>query len=617
MNDPWHQETLDGLVAFIEAAKQAEGTAWAVVVVSSERLGGKVIGELGVRLQGVELLRLCTYVDPRHSLTSRLEAPARDGFQTVVVEGLGAALEADRRGELLPWLNFRREEFERAGEAFVFVLSREVADRWSKQAADLNRYMQWFEFVDWDDLVEAAGRSAESEDLVGPSREEELRRAEARRELTRGLGVGQEREALDELAYQQLVAGLHARAIETLVEIVTLTGDDADVQAILARSDVEQIKGHPEVALRMLENIEAGAIDEAHRLSELGDAYFRAGQSKQAFACAERLLELRPTDDDALANMAEVAYWWGEIRKASTLCERMGSDRGVARANEAVIALTTGAYATALDLLMRARRDLKHSGFSHLVVHLVQDLASMSLDTAAPLRAVDLLDEARSLPGSRSTRSLKWPLLWARTLWILHGPAAVSIVVEHEEQRQQGWTAPIPAAELAHVRAFAAASDHDARHHFQDAADRYRSMEALSRLSEIERSLARLDRLEGDLDRATERIDEGLTWHVREGTRPWEARDRIELAMISLGRAQPSVAQEQANLALQIIRECGIRLYEPAALVALAAAERAQGSPAVADAHDERWRRLVRGIDAKGLEAALERDASWAKSLKA
>src|SRR5690606_24404653 len=70
-------------------------------------------------------------------------------------------LDGEDSGELLTWLNFHREDFERAGEAFVFMVSSKHADAWSKSAPDLDRYTQHFELVDWYDLVVAAERAAE------------------------------------------------------------------------------------------------------------------------------------------------------------------------------------------------------------------------------------------------------------------------------------------------------------------------------------------------------------------------------------------------------------------------------------------------------------------------
>ena len=75
-----------------------------------------------------------------------------------------------------------------------------------------------------------------------------------------------------------------------------------------------------------------------------------------------------------------------------------------------------------------------------------------------------------------------------------------------------------------------------------------------------------------------------------------EARDRTELAMIALGRSDPKAARGYATEALELIRACNTRLYEPAALVALAAAEHALGRPEIAAAHERRWRRLVTGM---------------------
>ena len=225
MNDPWHKDTLNGLVAYLEAAKGAGGTAWAIVVVSSERLGGEVTGELRARLGRVRVLRLCTYVDSRDSLQRMLDAPPREGgFLTTILSGLPAVLDEGVGDELLSWLNLHREGFERPGEAFVFVLSPSAADRWAREAADFDRYVQRFEFMDWDDLVEEARQAAAQIEPEGESGEERLRAAEQTLERARSLDDQQVANALIRLAQEAMGARVLYSSGASLVGRVSMYG---------------------------------------------------------------------------------------------------------------------------------------------------------------------------------------------------------------------------------------------------------------------------------------------------------------------------------------------------------------------------------------------------------
>jgi len=331
--------------------------------------------------------------------------------------------------------------------------------------------------------------------------------------------------------------------------------------------------GHPDAALQALRSPDGALIDKDSMADALASVYSQLGKYDEASSYRERLAR---NSYDNLVN----AFVQGEM--PSVLAEAM-----------------------------KELRQARHLRFNVSLIWLMTLLAEACLQAGLPHRCLEIVDEARNTRGNQYA-SLLWNFALVRwkARWVLEGPVAAASVVYEEEHRQRGWTAPIPATDLIGLRGFASSSDEDARRHLEDASSRFGSMRINT--GEIVLWLARLDRIQGDLAGATARIEEVLASHARAGYRPLEARDRTELAMIALGRRDPKAARDEALAALELIRSCGVRLYEPAALLALAAAERALGKPEIANVTDRRWRKLVRGIGAKGLEAALERDAAWA-----
>lgn len=570
MNDPWHQETLERLVAAIEAARVEGGTAWAVVIASSERLGGEVVGELLVRLGHAEPLRVCTYVDPRHAIQQRLAEPLLDGFRTTIIQGLPTVFESKRGEGLLGWLNFRRESFSRPGEAFVFVLTREAADRWVKEAPDLDRYTAHFGFQDWDDLVEAAERAAAKTELEGDDGATRLKHARERVKQARRLGGDFVVGALSDVGALELHAGLFPDAERTLAEAWSLAAEASPgmrARVVLERAYLLLEQGHPDSALQVLRSADGASIDELSMATALCAVHDELGKDASSYRKRYPDLERRLAETQHPAELLDAGDLYGFLSEMSRL------------ARIAAHKLPNAVFVSLMVLLARA-----------------------TLDVGRPRRSMELLDDARMLPGSQSATLRHFVVFRAEARWILDGPIAVASIVYEEEQRQRGWSAPIPAAELSYARGLACTNDDDARRYLQDAADRSRVMEgATSFLEEPQLELARLDRRHGELDRAAARLPQ-----------PHGPRKHTELAMIALGRRDAKTAHEQALRALDLLRARGSRLYEPAALVALAAAERGLGNLDSAASHDARWRRLVRGIEAKGLAAALERDAAWA-----
>lgn len=582
MNDPWHQETLEGLVATIDATKLGGGTAYAVVVVSSERLGGEVVAELRTRLKGVESLRICTYTDPRDAFQRRLDEPRSGEFRTTIIQGLPSVLESARGEGLLGWLNFRRESFTRPSEAFVFVLTRGAADRWVKEAPDLDRYTSHFGFEDWDDVVETAERAAAKTEIEEEDGETRLKHARERLQQARALGGDFVVGALLEVGDLEQRLGLFVDAERTLAEawsLATMSHPVVRGKVVLARVNLLLDQGHPDSALQSLRLGEATVVDEVSMGYALGSSYAELRKQAEASSCFQRHPDLASAQT--------------ELSEPSRL-------------------LFSGDILQLIGYTVNHARQPAHVRSKAYLISLMVWLAQATLEAARPRRAMEIIDEWRMSPGGQSARLRHLVSLRASSRWVLDGPEAVEPIIYEEEQRQRGWTAPVPAAELVYVRGLAASNDDDARRHWQEAASRFRAMDITWHLGEAERRLACLDRLQCELDRATTRIEQLLAIDVREGWRPTEARDRTELAMIALGRRDPMTARDQALQSLDLIRACGTRLYEPAALVALAAAERALGHHDSAASHGARWRRLVRGIDAKGLEAALERDAAWA-----
>jgi tetratricopeptide (TPR) repeat protein len=629
VRDPWQEDVLDELVAYLQAARDARATAWAVVVTSSEALEEEVLAAFDARMGDLWLVDASAGEDPRRIVEVVLATPKGEGFRTNVLLGLSSVLASDARDAFLSWMNFHREDFERPTEAFIFMLRSEQLNVWRRLAPDLDRYTQHFDFVDWNDLVAEAEGIARTTVAVadGLSNDVLLEQAERWLESSRSL---QEDVTIDliNVGEHALALGQLQRASEALSEALSLTEGKSDNMRLHAMARHAFLLAHlgcPHDALLDLGKVK-GESDPNFFEHAVGVVSFYAGQPRVALLAHERSLVSAVGHRFVVSsiNAAEVEQWLGFARAA------LGRIRGVFRApplqveDEAFalgclawLLIDIGELTSALVPMMKSlflsqalRRELAR------VAGLIS-LARATFDVGRLARCLEIVDIASSSAGWKSAMSIGLAAMRADVLWMSAGPAAVSSVVRDERERQRGWRAPIAAAELAYARALASMDDDDARRCLQDAADRFRAMDGWYYLSELERRLARLDRLEGDAERAAARVREGLEWHAREGVRPREACDRTELAMIALGRGDAGDAIESANQALELIRACGTRLYEPAALVALAAAERALGNHEVADAHDHRWRRLVRGIGAKGLEAALERDAAWARDVTA
>lgn len=629
MNDPWQQESLEALVAYVEAAKEAGEPAWALVVASSERLEGQVLGEFGAHMDTVEELRLCCYfgdepaLNARDALAARLDEPLRDEFVVTFITGLFRITreeeedrdEADQilpSHELLTWLNFNRERFERPGEAFIFLVPPHLARRWTREAPDLDRYVQRFEFFDWDDMIEEARQPGRVHGVVSMPGSAPPGSLQHRLERARALGD-------DELVFRELgtaygmaiSAGDEKRAEEIVEEIAPRVDasepDHAQPFVILAHW--HNRRGRPDLALSTLSSLplEGWMTSPVAR----ADALFHNGEVRRALheldAHPPRAQDLQ---DFRIALSTMARPWMGEI---SRILEFVAEPEPFSTSGwaSAVLATEQGRASEVLTEIVWGTAIIEMSNFPPAVDGYIL-LSKVLLEVGHVARAIQALHRATTCPGGLSATAVGRLPLQAEARWTLDGPTSLSDLIRAETERQRGWTAPIPAAELAYARGLAATTDDAARRHLADASDRYRAMEGWYYISEVERWLARLDRLHGDLDRAQARIEEGLAWHIREGTRPREARDRTELSLIALGRGQPDLARDQAHQALDLIHGGDTRLYEPAAVLALAAAERALGHTATADAHDTRWRRLVRGISARGLEAALERDAAWA-----
>lgn len=638
MRDPWQDDALDELVAYLGAARDARAPAWALVMTSSDAVANEALQALEARVGELELVDLSKDEEPRRVVDAVFAKERADGFRMNVVQGLSDILASDRRDEFLAWLNFHREDFERAGEAFLFVLPARHASTWQALAPDLDAYTQHFDFVDWSDLVADARRDAGKIEVEIFSLGEALRRAERRLEHARH-DVDQEIKALVEVGLLALEASLldrareaiedalsRARAVEVSAELVSTKRPMGSVRtARQANAILMSSLGHPKEALLELEILEqAGGDESLHRNVTINR--FLAGHPRRALAELEEILRADIGDRLWLRqNIGVVGEWLGEVRRGLQ-CARdapadlqpwnIGPHAGL-WVTLASLLIDTGDLVEALGPLTRSLWLADAAGFERARVAGLANLARATLETGHPAEGLALLEHPEAFSGWKTADGHDIATVRAEARHTLAGPAAVLPVIRDERERQRGWKAPIPAAELAYVRAIASVGDDEERRYLQEASDRFRAMDGWYYLSELERRLARLDRLAGDLDGAAARAREGLEWHTREGVRPREARDRTELAMIALGRGDAGEAIESANRALELIRACGTRLYEPAALVALAAAERILGHHEIADAHDHRWRRLVRGIGAKGLEAVLERDAAWARDVTA
>jgi tetratricopeptide (TPR) repeat protein len=639
VRDPWQDDALEELVTYLRSARETRASAWALVVTSSEALSAEVLEALGEQLGELEVIDVSQGEGPRVVVEAMVARPSEAAARTSVVVGLSAVLDSEHRDELLAWLNFHREDFERPATAFVFMVQARHTDPWQRLAPDLDRYTQHFEFIHWGDLVADAERTASELDVEMFPLDEALHRAERRLEHSRQHDA-QELKALIEVGNVALHSGAIGRAAEVIEAAVSRarTGETGDAlvhakgrssdmarKAAIARASLVTCTGHPKEALRELEELEHSGGSEGVR-NALAVSRFLAGLPRRALAELEASLGSDADNRLRLSqNAAVIGEWLGEVQRALAWARGPSPDlrpwqlswqAGLWGALASLL-VDTGELFEALDVVAKSQWLANGVGWDYARIAGLANLARATLDAGHPVAASRTIERPGAPTGWRTADGYGFAIVRAEIRWTLDGPKAVLPVVRDERERQRGWDAPIPAAELAYVRALASVGDDEERRYLQDASDRFRSMDGWHYLSELERRLARLDRLAGDLDRATDRVREGLEWHAREGARPREARDRTELAMIAVGRGDAEAALEFANQALDLIRACGTRLHEPAALVALAAAERALGNHEIADAHHNRWRRLVRGIGAKGLEAALERDAAWARDVTA
>lgn len=641
MRDPWQDDVLDELVAYLQAAREARASAWAVIAISSDRLTKEVLAALNERLGAVKRLDVSAGGEnPRKAIEASLTQQRGDEYEVCTILGLPTVLASVEGDEFLSWLNFHREDFEEPAEAYLFILLSKHTESWRKLAPDLDRFTQHFDFIDWQDLIEDADRAAKELLLSGVktfSLAEALRRAERRLERSRSLHE-QEVKALVEVGLLAIAVGSFERARQ-VIETALSRADEmeqlrphslasghskARSSATRANALLASHLGNPDKALREIEELVREEDDEDLR-RDLAAEHFSSGHAHLALAELERALTTN-SEDHALtirSNIAVVSEWLGEVRKAHRAVQGAPEDLRPWKLSshawlwgaQASLLIDSGRMFDALHLLAKSLRLSQVIESAQSWVTSLASLARATFDVGYPADAVKMLENVGTSPGWKSARNYGLAIVRAQASWVRDGPAAVLPIIRDERERQRDWRAPIPAAELVYVRALASKRDDEARRYFQEAADRFRAMDGLYYTSEVERWLARLDRLEGDLERGSARVQEGLEWHTREGLRPREALDRTELAMISLARGDADLASEHARCALELIRDCGTRLYEPAALVALAAAERALGHLETAEAHDQRWRRLVRGIGARGLEAALQRDADWARAL--
>lgn len=628
MSDPWHDEELDALVVYLESARGGGGAAWAVVEASSVRLADEVVERLSARLGAERVRRVQADAgDADASGLSLLLEPAPAGTDVTVLCGLSEALTDERAEATAHWLNLRREELEQPGEARVVLLTSEGFDAWLRRVADLHRYAQHFRFIDWEDLFATAQAAAAELDVTRVSFQSKLADAEARVERARALdsrsGLAAALTIVADWAYRAGDAGILRAAVDEALVLTQRMRTGLRFEALRWSSGSQTLEGRTRAAMETARQLES-LLDELPSLAgsahiAIGFAAQFAGDSHAAEDSYRRSLHVELASDERNlmdANLAEIHLWRGRVKEAG---RRVRSSVGCRTAAYLVsiwgasanVRFACGELGLATHDVGRALQISGELGGLFPLAESVLIASSITLSIGKPTVAARLLGE----PLAAGIQTARTPLqVWTPALvaWALGGPSAVEPVVTEHTARQATWDAPIPAAELAFARGLAAADDDDARHHLQDASDRYRAMDGKLYLAEIERRLARLDRLAGDLDRAEARVREGLTWHHPEGARPAEARDRIELAMIALGRGDAALARQEAQTALALIRECGTRLDEPAALVALAAAECALGHRDIADAHDARWRRQVAGMEALGLAAALERDAAWA-----
>lgn len=624
MTDPWHAETLDQLVVFLRSLAPVR---WAVVTATSPVLEREVVTELRERLQDSlwHDLALSGANDLETFVAWRLQPP--DPRRVVLVTGLNEITKAQTGTmvEVLGAFNLQREGLAERGEGLVLLTDETAAAELMRQAPDFYRFTIGFGFERIEDWIEQ-GRAEETREVYEPigefSDEVYERRLEAARavESSRSLMM-----ALLDLADRKNRQERVTEAEDYTQEALSISGQLADpelyIRALEARARFLSMRGRANEAVDFARAayysaIERGVSDYiSHRAHwTFADALDRTGRHKEALAVVEQ----------ALSAESRLNPSW----KAAMVHTRANILSILGRFVDAIDTLRTdvpqpipnhlrgdhfdtwrGIYEGIGDLLNAAR------AAGRAYAHYSEALIWFAYKTAKLLWKHGQINHARKSLQSASmdpATNLVQPagLSWLRM--------AIEIDLEADDELlSQQVNACLEICWKAEHRPWISvatllvAGVHALAGRFPEALDRgeearimVEEMSYSRFLPDCEHTLARFHRLAGHLEKAITLAEQAAHRAHVQGNRPAIARADTERAFIAIARGDAKTARTHAETALQCIGETRFRIDEPAALAALAAARRLAGND---DSSDERrWRRLVRGMGARGLERRIE-----------
>ena len=552
------------------------------------------------------------------------------GIAKLKVEGDGRGSRAD----LLGFLNLNRERFDREGEGFVFFLDPVSAVELSRLAPDMERYGRRFEFLDWWDLLEAEGDEAvraagQTRTLLDEWTDQERRLQRARDAKAPPALLAGLLFVMMTLA-RRLLRGEEEWALtEEFVVLASLSGD-ARLRLLAAAQQAQVLaaRGEFEAARQRA----AAALANPTGMPEPG--LLARGHSAMAWAQGSADCRRTLRSWERAATQYELG---GELDNAGlTLGNAVGFLIELGQLHEAARAL-----AAARALSQRARNSLLHAALEErsadLAIHggeLREALLSIGRATALGR----LLGSAEALEHCRTTLGA-----WLRATGA--PTSALSVLQERLDLSRQGGKvaeATSAAADLAELlsdlgrwgtlQALAAelsplalslpssAGLHRAlcRHALADS-DLPSASAVLALARQVAEpagyllQVARADQLEAIVSLAHSNPAAALTalsrstpFHEQAGFRPALARDHVLAAFAHLHQGDAERGRQLAAEGLLLIETCGSLRDQPMALAALGLAARKLDQPGTAAGYEQRWRRLIAGMEARGLERIIE-----------
>jgi tetratricopeptide (TPR) repeat protein len=642
MTDPWHLEKLQQLALLLTSGGNVR---FAVVSASSEALALEVKAALAERLG-----------DAFHWHEAVLEEAASaaplvkwrtlepDPQRVVAVTGLGRLLTA-HPGEWLPILNgfnLQREALAERREGLVFFVDEEGMVELRRQAPDFYRYTLIFRFERILDFYE---RERSKEEKEAPKEDWSLPLSYYENRVERARKSGRPETvlpALLDLAQQAAWKGQGDLALGTAVEAFELSRVLGELDPLRVRARLTLGWIHLEIgrvnealgeAQELVQLLMGAPSNEGPLLvsEELGPAAFdllgKALQLESAASAklgyAARALELVKLALDRLPTLAEVTMA-DLVRIGASALVALGRPQEALRfAQERVVALgptskrtvTRSAALEVSHLVGDLRQTCEVAG--KMIAHLKGEARdSLERFLVAPLFASfgELAAAERLVESGRPSASPFVAAPSLRSLAIIgltllrqpaYGEARLVVDAHLTSATAVGALSHWAGASLgsAQVESLGCRWQFALKQAFQ-VHDRLIEAGCSRFLPDAETLLARLSYLSGNLPEA-HRWAESAAEKAREmGARAMADQADTERAFIALAKGDGAEAKRLASGVILSIGETRYRIDEPPAVAARAAALRLLGED---DRPDERrWRRLVRGIGAKGLERRIE-----------